>query len=265
MDRFTTRQRTIEEAETWRARRLAYLRNRQDNVNACHEARHLETLSAGDVLERLMRSVRHEQRTREAEWESIMGTRERYLNCTLENFETDQEWRREVLQSVRTIESNLEEHLQAGRNLVFAGPCGTGKDHLMAALLRVVILELRQRPKVFFTRGVDACSAGKGKGKAKPIELPIIEKGGGAQVLLAISDPVISGCPLRVWEAKRLFDLVDRQYSRRQPIWTTLNAQDRAEADRLLTVPVADRLFANCITVFFNGETYRQPVEMLGA
>jgi DNA replication protein DnaC len=264
VERFSTKQPTDEAAEEWRARRIKYLRSRPSNVN-WSELKRLENASIGETVELWKDWAKDAQRARETDWLGIMGTRERYLDCTLENFQTDLPWRAEVLQAVRTIERNLEEHLRAGRNLVFAGPCGTGKDHLLAALLRVVVLELLQRPKVVFTRGVDACDSAKARGKNRTVELPTVGKGGGAQVLLAISDPVISGCPLRHYEAKRLFQLVDQQYSRRQPIWTTINAQNRAEADELLTAPVSDRLFANALTVFFDGDTYRQPLDMLSA
>lgn len=176
---------------------------------------------------------------------------QRYLRCSIDNFAVTSESQKKVVQQVRAFASQLPDHLSSGRNLVIAGPAGSGKDHFMAYLLRLVVLSVEavgRGPEglVNWTTGVDIT-----RGRQRCI-LP--------RYLLAVSDPVLPGHELRWSSLTNAYEVVDRQYRDRRPVWVTINAASREHMESMLTAPIADRLLHDAEVVLTDWATYRRPI-----
>src|SRR5262249_42149089 len=64
-----------------------------------------------------------------------LGPRYSRERCSLETFQVYAEDQRKVLAQLRAAVADLPEAVKEGRGLIFLGPCGTGKDHLLASML----------------------------------------------------------------------------------------------------------------------------------
>jgi DNA replication protein DnaC len=66
------------------------------------------------------------------------GVPRRYLHCTFENYAPANPLQRTALAVARTF---VESYPAVERGILFTGPCGAGKSHLAAAILRRLVLE----------------------------------------------------------------------------------------------------------------------------
>jgi DNA replication protein DnaC len=170
-----------------------------------------------------------------------LGRRYTPDRACLDRYEVYHPAQREVLNRVRGLMGQWPKRLEDGDGLVFYGTVGTGKDHLMAALLYHAAgahgfscawingLELYARFRDAIARA--------GKETEKAILARLV-----APQILAIADPLPpSGGPTS-WNLQQLYRLVDRRYSARRPTWVSLNVDSVEDADRMLTEPIFDRL-----------------------
>ncbi|MHC4891435.1 MAG: hypothetical protein ACYTEO_18430, partial [Planctomycetota bacterium] len=63
----------------------------------------------------------------------------RYRKCTLDNFQTTEPGQAEGLVAIRSYAEHLVEHICQGTNILLTGNPGTGKDHLLAALMSLAL------------------------------------------------------------------------------------------------------------------------------
>lgn len=195
----------------------------------------------------------HDRRQRLAAFLSRRGRQ--YGGCTLDNFVVECPAQGEVLRVVRAYAGRLREEIAAGRGLLFLGPCGVGKGHLTVALARIAIIDFG-----FSVAWVNAAewfrrlrsAIGEGAGESSLFD-PLVE----AHVLL-LDDPVPPHGALTVFEAARLFDLLEARNRHRRPVWTTMNVADREEAESRATVPVVERLLDLAIPVHCDWPSYRR-------
>ena len=61
---------------------------------------------------------------------------QRYKSCTLDSFSIYDPRQRVIIGEIRAFAADLQGEIDAGRNVLFFGPPGTGKDHLLVALLK---------------------------------------------------------------------------------------------------------------------------------
>ncbi len=76
--------------------------------------------------------------------------------------------------------------------------------------------------------------------------------------ILAISDPVPPAGALSTWQLTQFYRLIDERYRQMKPTWCTLNATSDADADKMLSAPVWDRLCEDSITFECNWPTHRK-------
>ncbi|WP_437188295.1 ATP-binding protein [Planctomicrobium sp. SH668] len=193
-------------------------------------------------------------------WPKMAG---RFVDSSLENFEEEgadieREAQRSVLGELRQI--NLLESIQAGQNILFLGPPGAGKDHLMHALMRQVFLPLDGN--VVLKNGAELRAklkdASRGQsGDEDRIVNPMLK----AQ-LLCISDPAhTAGASLSDFQTDCLYRVVEGRWRERQPTWMTINLpmeETRRYAREIFSAPVWDRLIDNAKIVICNWESFRE-------
>jgi DNA replication protein DnaC len=201
------------------------------------------------ALEEKRRALEEEQRAKEAEkrkqelLKSVTeagGARYHPDRVSLDNYEVQHKGQDIILARVRDLAARLPAAVRAGESIVFYGTPGTGKDHLLAALLHIATgqhgigADWTSGPKLFArfreTMQRDGSS-----------ERWLLDHLAPPQVL-AISDPVPPGVDLSGWEVNKLFAVVDARYQALRPTWITINARSEEEAKAKLTAQVWDRL-----------------------
>src|SRR5690606_40711713 len=126
-----------------------------------------------------------------------------------------------------------EQRLAAGdsQNLIFVGPVGTGKDHLLFASLKYATHGLHKTIK--WISGLDLYGAFREAIANQDTESGIIREFDKPDIL-AISDPLPPSGSLTEYQAAMLYRIVDNRYSNYKPTWLTINAMDRAEMETLI-------------------------------
>ncbi len=78
-------------------------------------------------------------------WEEIQNSKlsavfgKRFVNATIENYQIYNEKQTPTINRVKAYLENIDEIMNGGFSMVFAGSSGTGKDHLLAAIGRKLI------------------------------------------------------------------------------------------------------------------------------
>jgi DNA replication protein DnaC len=83
---------------------------------------------------------REAARAAEAKWRPLgdkLGRR--YANARFVTFDATTEKQQKILAKAKAYAENMKDEVADGRNVVLFGPPGTGKDHLMVAMLRVAV------------------------------------------------------------------------------------------------------------------------------
>lgn len=164
----------------------------------------------------------------------------RYRHCTLENFKRYDERQMSVLNQLGAFSGNLSSHTKIlGTNLLLYGPVGTGKDHLLAALL------------------LNAARIGANVRWFSGAELIAGAKLNGDYDVLAISDP-IPQTDLFPSDRWRLLSLLDKRYRNGLATWATMNVSSADEAIKRYGAREMDRLRENALSLFCNWPSYRQ-------
>jgi DNA replication protein DnaC len=169
-----------------------------------------------------------------------MGPRYSPERVSIETYRLYDLKQEQVLKQVRELVGRLPEMVKNAENLILYGPCGTGKDHLVAALLYRAtgdhgIHSRYVSGQDFFATIRDRMDAGQ-EAYFKSLKTPAI---------LAMSDLVSPRRDPTAWQIECLYRLIDHRYRDLKPTWVTLNVANAAEADESLTAPVFDRLKDN--------------------
>ena len=212
-----------------------------------------------DATRRAEKRVAAWKLMRECEWKMFIKVRgERYRDCDFANFDCPTE--------AHTIALDAAMKHSFGYpwpNMIFFGPKGTGKDHLLAASIRAAIY-LSEDPKehitsAVWTTGADLCAAvrdsiGTGESENELVQRFVTPD------ILAISDPVpTKRDAITSHQADSLYRIIDRRYSSRLPIWITVNVANREELSEKLGDVISDRLIHDAVAISCNWESYRQP------
>lgn len=189
-------------------------------------------------------------------WAAYVGQRgERYAKCTLANFECQTQEQRTAMASLRGYAEQLADNFRDGRGVTLFGPCGTGKDHLSAAICRLYIGRLSKR-----VRWVDGMTLfgdlRDSFDNAKASEGAIVAGYTRCDVL-AISDPLPVLGELTAFQAGALFRIVDGRYSAMRPTILTVNVT-AADAEKRLGNPIVDRLRDSSLMIHCNWQSYRK-------
>lgn len=146
------------------------------------------------------------------------------------------------------------------KNLVFLGPCGTGKDAILAWLLRLAVQSGRSFE--FFT-GANLFGRIRDRISDQEVEQDFLDRLTAADVV-ALSDPIAVAGGLAPHQLAWLYRIVDERYRRRRPTWVTINAQDHRHAAELLTEKIWQRMTDDGVLLHFCWESFRAPLEVVG-
>ncbi len=172
----------------------------------------------------------------------------------LELFECTEDGQREIVAQVRAYCRTMPDRVKAGQSVVFFGPVGTGKDHLMAHMLHTFY---RYRGRATWLNAEDLWSRLRDAIGEDLSEKTIDDELTRCEVL-ALSDPVPAAGGLSPHQARSLFRILDRRYRDLRPTWVTMNTNSSVEAAKAIGAAVVDRLKDNALTLWCNWESHRQ-------
>jgi DNA replication protein DnaC len=188
---------------------------------------------------------------------SDLGQRYSPARCSLDNYQITHPERgqRRVLDEIRALAARLPESVAAGENLILAGPCGVGKDHLIAALLHLAggthQMECRYTTGSRLYAQLRSTMQRSGETEDRVIHEFVSPK------ILAMSDPVLEGTDQTDWQMSELFAIVDGRYSAMRPTWISVNASDEKGLEELLPAQVYDRLRDNATILYMKWPSFR--------
>jgi DNA replication protein DnaC len=184
---------------------------------------------------------------------SDLGARYSPDRVSLKTYRCDCDAQRNVMELIRGLAARLPEVIANGENLVLYGSVGTGKDHLLAALLYTAAWKGHSARWVdgreFFASIRDTMDS-------QQPESPILQRWT-APAVLGISDPIAPGAVLSAWNLEQLARLIDRRYRARRPTWLTANAKDEVGLKAALSMPVYDRLRHDAHVIHCYWRSYR--------
>lgn len=181
----------------------------------------------------------------------------RYKDCTIANYVVANEKQKAVVDAILEYGKSLADRVAAGEGLLLIGTAGTGKDHLVAALLRHAVFSGGLTVK--WQAGPDIWATFRDAIGSETNEKSVVEKYTWPK-LLAISDPALRGQPLTNFQADVLYRIVDRRYSERKPTIATANVKDRKELESLVGAATVDRLTESATVLACDWPSYRKPL-----
>lgn len=164
-----------------------------------------------------------------------------------------------AVETCREYVYNWPRHLAGGEGLCFVGPKGTGKDHLLVAVLRAIanryqFSRIKYRSgAAFFDEFTD--SIGDRSGKSFRTVADSFARAG----VLAISDPLPPVGELSESKKDMIFRVLTDRYKDCRPTCATINVGTADELERRMGSQAADRLRDNAIFVKCNWPSYREP------
>jgi DNA replication protein DnaC len=196
---------------------------------------------------------REKQNREWAKYSSIRG--DRYSRCRLDNFIGTPENATVYLQCRRMA----KEAEFWRRNILWLGPAGTGKDHLMSALAFEAV-----RHGCFglkWTTGVELFDDLKQSLGEESLH-EAVQRYKAARLLM-ISDIAWMGAELSKFEQQEFYRVIDHRYAMNKPVWITANALTRNQLNEILGVHIADRLIDDATVFVCNWETFRKVKETI--
>jgi DNA replication protein DnaC len=184
---------------------------------------------------------------------------QRYAECKLSNFELyeDEEHKREqmkVIDSLRTYGEHMEKFVGRGSGIILFGPAGTGKDHLLAAMMAHACWH---NLNVAWRNGMSLYAERRDAIHAERLERELIQELTLPDVL-AISDPVPPWGTLTDGQVEFLFRVVDARYRQCKPIWMTANFTEGKEAESRIGNQIVDRLRDGALALHCNWPSFRK-------
>jgi len=188
---------------------------------------------------------------------------ERYADCDFSTFnigdDNDTKERRHCGQVAFRYAALLEENCAGGRNLVFSGPKGTGKDHLAVSVLRRALSKgmtvAMVRGSVLMREMLEGIKSGDGidlKYESRDI------------LLLSDIEPRADKTGSTFFQ-ESLLDLIDARYRQNRPIIVTTNTESRDEMVNVIGDRAVDRLLEGAVIIRTNWASYRNPKEASNA
>jgi len=156
-----------------------------------------------------------------------------------------------ALNKVQDYARHLEDNVKAGKNLILLGTVGTGKDHLLAAMVRHA---LAMPIDTHYIRGSELCTQMRESYNERNTAVPIrfVEV-----PLLVISDIEPARDGVSKFEERALLELIDRRYNSERPICCTTNCETTKDLDAAIGSRAADRLLDNAVVAIMIWPSYR--------
>lgn len=207
-----------------------------------------------------MKSVRdykdEDRRRRQyARWEDLVSRiGRRYVNCRFDNFEADTDAKRAAVREVRAFTDRLTTDVESCQNLIIYGPVGTGKDHLLTAVMYAAI---KADLTLYWRDGMNLFAELRGLIGSEVSEKEMLRRLAWPDVL-AISDPLPPQGQMTDFQSSWMMRLIDRRYRDMRPTLITTNVIDSKDLYSRLGVPQADRLTESTLSVCCKWESYRK-------
>lgn len=181
---------------------------------------------------------------------------QRYLHCTLANYDVENASQRTIVGRLTNIVQRPDDFIAGKHGLFFYGTCGTGKDHLMIAVLKVMAnhghLVRWKNCRDLWGEIADSYRDDRPhRGIYRELAEPEI---------LCLSDPV-SGYNQKETRLDMLNKIVSRRYDALKPTWITTNVADLEGAKSVFGVDCIERVLENSIVHNFRWKTHRKPLE----
>jgi len=179
---------------------------------------------------------------------------ERYVDCTLASFQATTDPQRAVLAKLKAYADSLVDEVRRGAGVVLYGPSGTGKDHLLIGLGRLVA---EKGGNIRWANGADLFAEFRDAIGGNVTEREIVDKYTAPRVLV-LSDPLPPAGTLTEFQTSVLFRILDKRYRDRLPTWVSLNVADGREAEQRMGVALVDRLRDGSIVCHCNWQSFRK-------
>jgi DNA replication protein DnaC len=181
----------------------------------------------------------------------------RYSMATLDNFVIYDDRQSAVIERIRKFAAGMPGFLKGGGGLLLFGDPGTGKDHIIAALLKIAVAMHGLTVEWFdggmlFDAFADA-SCSEESGALRSLQSRLIEPH-----VLAISDPQPPKGEMSGAQVRRVRDVIDRRYRDGKSTWLSTNIDRSDDAVALLTEPVMQRLKEGSGQVLCSWPSYRE-------
>lgn len=208
-----------------------------------------------DMRER--EELRKREVARRANLEAMYAAGERYRACTLDNFVITTPMQQRVVDHLRGYLDKLDDNLAACRGIVLYGPVGTGKDHLLFAVVREIVRR-REDVTVCWKNGQDWFGDVRDAMDADVSEAKLMHKLSTAKVAV-ISDPLPPIGGLGNHMATMLYRVIDDRYNANLPTFVSVNVRDNDEADERMGAATWDRLCGGAYKICCNWPSHRRP------
>ena len=178
----------------------------------------------------------------------------RYERCTLDNFVAGSPDQQKVVRRVRVYAEHIERNINRGVGVVLIGPPGTGKDHLMAALMHAALaagktIKWASGPQLFAGFRDDIGADTEERRALAQYTKPDV---------FALSDPTWEQSRLERFQRAKLMEIIDGRYNHLRATWVTLNVKDRDQANNLIGGAIVDRLVDGALSLECNWPSYRK-------
>jgi len=186
-----------------------------------------------------------------------LGKRYHPTLASLDTFKVYHKAQQPALDALRAFAAGVKGAVEAGRGLVIYGTVGTGKDHLLAAVLYAAV---RAGFSASWVNGQDIFGRFRDAMDSGESEAGVIREMADHAVL-GISDPippVVDPSKPGAWRAELLYRVLDARYRQCKPTWVSLNAMSAEDADAKLSAPVFDRLRDDAALVPCFWPSYRE-------
>lgn len=207
-----------------------------------------EAKERGKQLEARERAIQLEQ-----QWQWLIGKRgSRYAGCNFGTFVLSEEHEiRERQEKALAIARDYADQIQAGRreNLILFGPKGTGKDHIMVAVLRRAA---KSGVSIDWFLGSDLIKGTLSFYKDHDPTKRFVSAG-----LVGISDPLPPAGPLSKRESHAMLSLIDKRYSHERPIVLSVNVRNRKQLEERLGEAATDRVLEGASKAYFDWPSFR--------
>lgn len=208
--------------------------------------------------------ARRDAAARKVRWDELVkeiGCR--YDDCRVSTFERYHPAQAESLRKVADYCANMPANVTEGVPVLLFGPCGTGKDHLLAAMMHAAIVNFGL--SVAWRNGLDLYGEIRDRMDIpEKRESSLIKELSGPAVL-AISDPLPPTVELSRQQTGGLSDfmaafllrVVDSRYRQRKPTWMTMNVASDDDAKKRIGVALVDRLSERALALHCDWPSYR--------
>lgn len=200
-------------------------------------------------------------RKRNSVWNNYIKDRgKRYENCRSSNFIIDNDKQRKAVEQLKAYASEMKENLAAGKNVVLFGPSGTGKDHLITALVGAAVGTINdERCSLCYSDGPSLFAAVRAEIGDNSLDIrdSIVYKFQTCW-LVVLSDLVPPAAKLTDFQSDVVYRIVEHRYSSMLPMFLTINVRNRAELDAALGVAVSDRIIDDALTISCDWPSYRK-------